>query len=173
MVGLKPAVSFHVAPLIVIHLPILSQHILLTVGETKTPATPKTLSEEMQAPQMPLYSRAAAHWPPLPHTVNGSDQDTAAVVTGGDVSNPPNVFRDMHDMHASDGLTGYGTFLSTGTNVPVIVAPGVPFVDRFQMHRDVTGMQGMVHVLQYTRDEGPGGHVKLNGEVWLVDAVLY
>lgn len=64
-------------------------------------------------------------------------------------------------------MHGYGTFLSTGTNIPAMLAPGVPFVDRMQLHRDIGSMHGKLHVLQYTRDDGPGGRVKLNCEVRL------
>jgi hypothetical protein len=110
---------------------------------------------------MPMYSRMAANWPPLPHTLNGNDQETLTNTDNATLANATS------DVHESVDLNGYGTFLSTGTNIPIILAPGVPFVDRFQVHRDLTCQHELLHVLQYTRDDGPGGRVKLNSQVWL------
>lgn len=114
--------------------------------------TPKPLSQLLSAPQMPLYSRAAANWPPLPDPSGKPHCDSPG---------------SMHASHACGDHSGYGTFLSTGPPVPIIVAAGLPYQGRECMQRDVHGMQSMLHILQYTRDDGPGGRVTLNRKVRL------
>jgi hypothetical protein len=103
--------------------------------------------QRLCSPQMPVYSRAIAHWPRLPQRT-GEAPATAAEADDND-----------------DDAHGYGSFLSVGTDLPMMFGPAMPFHDRFQMQADMLDIRNMVHMISITRDRGRGGRVSINRKV--------
>lgn len=59
----------------------------------------------------------------------------------------------------------YGALLSTAGHVPACIVSTLPYRDGAQFQADCERLQNAALALVYTRDDGAGGRVVLNGQV--------